>query len=58
MVNHTPADARELIELAERMGIPAEDAIRRVVWQMSEPRRALRSVTSAHRATPAVAADE
>jgi hypothetical protein len=61
MINPTPADARELIDLAERMGIPTEDAIRRVVRHMSEPRRRLPSLNPAARAAPAalgVAVDE
>jgi hypothetical protein len=35
----TVSDAKELIGLAERMGIPTEDAVRCAVMLMAEPRR-------------------
>lgn len=39
MVTSNLSDAKELIGLAERMGIPTEDAVSRVVMRMAEPRR-------------------
>jgi len=54
MINCTPADAKELLALAERMGIPADDAIRRVVRQLTEPRRATERVA----VTPVLTLDE
>ena len=39
MIKPIATDARELIDLAERMGIPPEDAVRRVVRQLTELRR-------------------
>jgi hypothetical protein len=41
MIKSKPADAKALIDLAERMGIPTDDAIRRVVRHMTEPRRSV-----------------
>ena len=34
----TPTDARQLVELAERMGIPTEDAVQRVIMRIVSER--------------------
>lgn len=36
MITPTSSDAKELIDLAERMGIPTEDAVRRVLKHFTE----------------------
>lgn len=35
MINPTSSEARELIGLAERMGIPTEDAVHRVLQHLT-----------------------
>ncbi len=36
MINPTSPEAKELIRLAERMGIPAEDAVARVLKHLTD----------------------
>ena len=36
MITRTASDAKELIDLAERMGIPPVDAVRRVLKHLTE----------------------
>ena len=39
MINPTSSDAKDLIQLAERMGIPPEEAVRGVLQHLSEQDR-------------------
>jgi hypothetical protein len=56
MINPTPAKAKDLIDLAERMGIPTDDAIRRVVRHLTELERKLAPPVEV--AVAVIAADE
>jgi hypothetical protein len=57
MINPTPAQAKDLIDLAERMGIPTDDAIRRVVRHLTELQERS-AVAVAVAAVAVIAADE